>query len=102
MAFRARKVFGTFEKRAIGPVVQTMDSAIRMINHYPVDKSTKPTALSPTFATIFEEGVVFLLRGLECCKTESIVLSLDYLITGTRKIQTICCWQYKGSIVPAV
>ena len=40
MAFRARKVFGTFEKQAQAPVIQTMDSAIHRINRYPLDNST--------------------------------------------------------------
>ena len=34
------------DSKRLAPVVQTMDSDIRRINHYPVDKSAKPIALS--------------------------------------------------------
>ena len=39
MAFRVRKVFGTFEKQALVPVVQKVDNAIHRINHCPLDSA---------------------------------------------------------------
>ena len=39
MAFRARNVFGTFEKWSQARIVQKVDDAIHRINHYPLDSA---------------------------------------------------------------